>query len=129
DDADRFVVVGVSGGPEHHGAERVGTDLDAGPAKGAVLHVVSPGSVVEGRFRALTEAEHLLAEHATEALVTSWYLRFHAERGWTGVPRRLPHPSGGRHRLRQMGRVRALRSQPPTAQARGARRPHRRHLA
>ena len=42
DDADRVVVVGVADGPEHHRAERVGTDLDAGPAEGAVLHAVSP---------------------------------------------------------------------------------------
>jgi hypothetical protein len=41
DDADRVVVVGVAAGPEHHRAERVGADLDAGPAEGAVLHAVS----------------------------------------------------------------------------------------
>jgi hypothetical protein len=47
-DPDRVVVVGVAGRrPEHHGAERVGADLDAGPAEGAVLHAVSPEVVVE----------------------------------------------------------------------------------
>jgi len=43
DDADRVVVVGVADGRgEHQCAERVGADLDAGPAEGAVLHAVSP---------------------------------------------------------------------------------------
>src|SRR5580704_12058042 len=40
DDADRVVVVGVADGPEHHRAERVGTDLDAGPAESAVVHAI-----------------------------------------------------------------------------------------
>jgi hypothetical protein len=40
-DADAVVVVRVAARPEHHGAERVGTDLDAGPAEGAVLHEAS----------------------------------------------------------------------------------------
>ena len=39
DDAGRVVRVGVADGRrEHQGAERVGADLDAGPAEGAVLH-------------------------------------------------------------------------------------------
>src|SRR5580692_6490062 len=38
DDAGRVFVVGIAAGPEHHRAERVGADLDAGPAEGAVLH-------------------------------------------------------------------------------------------
>src|ERR1019366_9379675 len=43
DDADRVVVVGVADGRgEHQGAERVGADLDAGQAEGAVVHAVSP---------------------------------------------------------------------------------------
>jgi hypothetical protein len=41
DDADRVVVVGVADGPEHHRAQCVGTDLHAGPAKGAVVHAAS----------------------------------------------------------------------------------------
>lgn len=48
DDLDRVVVVGVADGhAEHQCAEPVGTDLDTGPAEGAVLHAVSPGVVVE----------------------------------------------------------------------------------
>jgi len=43
DDADRVVVIRVAdGSPEHHGAERVGADLNAGPAEGAVVHAGSP---------------------------------------------------------------------------------------
>jgi len=45
DDTDGVVVVGVADGPdgpEHHGTERIGTDLDAGAAEGAVLHAVFP---------------------------------------------------------------------------------------
>ena len=43
DDADRVVVVRVADRrPEHHRAERVGADFDAGPAEGAVQHGVSP---------------------------------------------------------------------------------------
>jgi hypothetical protein len=48
DDADRVVVVGVADGPEHHRAERVGADLDAGPAEGAVLHAGPPEGAVAG---------------------------------------------------------------------------------
>ncbi len=49
DDADRVVMVGVADGPEHHRAERVGTDLDAGPAEGAVLHAAPPGVMAGAR--------------------------------------------------------------------------------
>ena len=38
DHAGTVVMVGIAHGPEHHGAEAIGTDLDAGPAEGAVLH-------------------------------------------------------------------------------------------
>src|SRR5258708_40062429 len=42
DDPDRVVVVGVSHGPKHHGAQAVGADLDSGPAQRAVLHSSLP---------------------------------------------------------------------------------------
>lgn len=38
DDPDRFVVVRVAPGPEHHRAEAERGDLDAGAAEGAELH-------------------------------------------------------------------------------------------
>jgi hypothetical protein len=50
DDADRVVVVGVADGrAEHQRAERVGADLDAGPAEGAVLHRAPPRVAVKAR--------------------------------------------------------------------------------
>jgi hypothetical protein len=47
DDADRLGVVGIADSPEHHRAERVGADFDAGPAKGAIAQVVLPEVVIE----------------------------------------------------------------------------------
>jgi hypothetical protein len=38
DDAHGLVVVGVAPGPEHHGAEAEGADLDAGAAEQAMFH-------------------------------------------------------------------------------------------
>ena len=39
DDPDRLILIGVSHGAEHHGAEAVGADLDAGAAKRTILHL------------------------------------------------------------------------------------------
>jgi len=38
DDADAVVVVGVADRPEHHRAEAIGADLDAGFSERAVVH-------------------------------------------------------------------------------------------
>src|SRR4029450_12244858 len=50
DDAGRVLRGIAHDGGEHQGAQGVGTDLDAGPAEGAVLHGFSPFVVGTGRM-------------------------------------------------------------------------------